>query len=56
MVPKSFFFMGVPIQVFEKTHQITVEVKRNGLFQDLENSLHLRVGDNLIFYLTKDDL
>lgn len=48
--------MGVRIEVVDKKQQVTVEIKRNGLFQDLENVLHLRVGDELIFYLTKDDV
>lgn len=47
--------MGVPIQVVNKNESITIEVKRNGLFQDLDNSLQLKVGDNLTFYISKGD-
>ena len=41
--------------VFPSNEELTAEVKKLGLFHDLENTLELRVGDILIMYLSKGD-
>lgn len=41
---------GLNIEVIERTQPALAEVKKMGVFQDMENFLQLRVGDTLIFY------
>jgi len=43
------------IYVVGAKDEVVTEVKRFGLYQDLENFIQLRVGDKLILYLTKGE-
>ena len=45
--------LGINVFVVEQEGEVVTEVKRVGLYHDLENYLQLRVGDKLTLYLTK---
>ena len=47
--------MGLNIEILDENQDITTEVKRNGLYIDLDCSLELRVKDKLVFYLSKGE-
>ena len=47
--------MGININIYGKNEQITNEIKKIGLFYDLDNKIDLHVGDTLIFYLSRGD-
>ena len=52
-MPNGLKDLGINILVKKKNEEVTVEIKRKGLAYDLENRLEMKVGDNLIFYLSK---
>ncbi len=54
-VKKAFAKLGLNIYVVGAKDEVVTEVKRFGLYQDLENFIQLRVGDKLILYLTKGE-
>lgn len=54
-VHKALQKLGVNIQIYPQNEEIVAEVKRTGLFFDMENFLQLRVGDKLIFYMTRPE-
>lgn len=39
--------------IFDQLDEITTEIKKKGLFFDLDSSLELLVGDKLTFYLCR---
>ena len=47
--------LGSKIKIIDNKTELTVDVKKMGLFKDLENYIELRLGDTLIFYLSKGD-
>ena len=47
--------LGSKIKIIDNKTDLTVDVKKMGLFKDLENYIELRLGDTLIFYLSKGD-
>ena len=47
--------LGINIFVVGQNDEVVTEIKRFGLYQDLENFLHIRVGDKLTLYLTKGE-
>ncbi len=54
-IPNSEKILGTSITIYEKDDELTNEIKKTGLFSDLEDKLELRVGDTLIFYLSRGD-
>ncbi|KRX05854.1 hypothetical protein PPERSA_03791 [Pseudocohnilembus persalinus] len=54
-VPKAFENFGVNINIVPSDKEIIAEVKKIGLFHDLENTVELRVGDFIIVYISKGD-
>jgi len=54
-VKKAFGKLGINIFVEGVKDEIVTEIKRFGLYQDLENFIQLRQGDKLILYLTKGE-
>jgi len=54
-VKKAFGKLGINIFVVGAKDEIVTEIKRFGLYQDLENFIQLRIGDRLVLYLTKGD-
>jgi len=54
-VKKALMKLGINIFVVGANEEIVTEVKRFGLYHDLENFLHMRVGDKLTLYLTKGE-
>ena len=52
---KAFGKLGINIFVVGVKDEIVTEIKRFGLYQDLENFIQLRIGDRLVLYLTKGD-
>jgi len=47
--------LGVQIDIYPTYEDVIAEVKRTGLYHDLESFLQLRVGDRLIFYYTRGE-
>jgi len=54
-VKKAFGKLGINIFVEGARDEIVTEIKRFGLYQDLENFIQLRQGDKLVLYLTKGE-
>ena len=54
-MPRALPKLGVNIEIFPQVEEIVAEVKRGGFFVDVDNFLQLRVGDRLIFYMSKSD-
>lgn len=50
----SFIELGIVIEIFAEHEIITNEVKKNCLLYDRKNEMQCRIGDNLIFYLSKN--
>jgi hypothetical protein len=46
--------MGIQIEVMNPDKKVVNEVKKNCLIFDRKNSLQCRVGDILVFYLSKN--
>lgn len=53
-VAKSRSLLGLDVEVFSEKTVTLNEVKKNNLYFDMENKLELRLGDTLIFYLSKN--
>lgn len=43
---------GVNVEIFDDNSELISEIKKRGLAYDLENTLHIRLGDIIIFYLS----
>ena len=52
-VQKAKQRLGVNIAVYHPQEEVVAEIKRLGLYFDMENFLQLRVGDKLTFYLSR---
>lgn len=50
----SFIELGIFIEVIDINHCICNEVKKNYLLYDIKNEIQCRVGDNFVFYLSKN--
>lgn len=50
IIENAFDKLAVNVEILEKEQPIIAEVKRTGVFQDIEKFLQLRVGDTFIFY------
>lgn len=44
-------FIGIDISIIPREETLSNEIKKNGLIYDNENSLQIRVGDTILFYL-----
>jgi hypothetical protein len=54
-VPRSLQKLGLELEIINNNDDMITEVRRNGLYIDLDCTLQLRVGDRLIFYLSKGE-
>ena len=50
----SYAELGILIEVISENEPIVNEVKKNSLIFDRKNQLQLRIGDHMIFYLSKN--
>ncbi|CAG9330815.1 unnamed protein product [Blepharisma stoltei] len=53
IVPNSMDLIGIGIEIHNKNGEITNELKRMGLLYDRHCSLHLKIGDTLVLYISK---
>ena len=54
-VPLSQTLLGLKIYVSGAKDETTTDLKKQGLYTDLNNSLELKIGDTLVFYLSRGD-
>ncbi len=51
---KSDFELGILIEVIDNKETLSNEVKKNCLIFDRKNDIQVRVGDIVVFYISKN--
>ena len=51
---KSDFELGISIEVIDNKITLSNEVKKNCLIFDRKNEIQVRVGDIVVFYISKN--